>query len=74
MCWQLDPKQRCKFSDLVKNFDEYLTSEEKEQFKRMEQSVVKVEKRLSQKRISQRDVSNETQLDCNDHVSTNQKN
>ena len=67
MCWQLDPKQRWKFSDVVKNFDAYLTTEEKEQHKRLEQSVVKVEKRLSQKRISHR-VSNEYQMDCNDQV------
>ena len=68
MCWQLDPKQRWKFSDLVKKFDTYLTTDEKEQLKRLEQSVVKVEKRLSQKRISQRDVSNEYQIDCSDQV------
>ena len=68
MCWQLDPKQRGKFSDLVKNFDAYLMTEEKEQYKRLEESVVQVEKRLSQKRMSQRDVSNENQMDCNDQV------
>ena len=38
MCWQLDPKKRCSFSDLVKTFETYLTSEEKENYKRLEQN------------------------------------
>ena len=39
MCWELDPKQRSSFSDLVKTFETYLTSEEKENYKRLEQNV-----------------------------------
>ena len=41
MCWQVDPKQRCNFPDLVKTFDTLLTTEEKEKFKRLEQSIFK---------------------------------
>ena len=41
MCWQLDPKKRCSFSDLVKTFETHLTSEEKEDYKKLEQSIIK---------------------------------
>ena len=40
MCWQLDPKQRCNFSDLVKIFKNLLTTEEKEVYKQMEQNII----------------------------------
>ena len=43
MCWQLDPKQRCNFSDLVKIFKNLLTTEEKEVYKQMEQNITKHE-------------------------------
>ena len=43
MCWKLDPKQRCNFSDLVKTFKTLLTTEEKESYKRLEQSIIKKE-------------------------------
>ena len=36
MCWQLDPNQRCDFSDLVKVFETLLTFEEKEKYKMLE--------------------------------------
>ena len=39
MCWQLDSDKRGSFSDLVKTFETYLTSEEKENYKRLEQNV-----------------------------------
>ena len=39
MCWQLDPDKRGSFSYLVKTFETYLTSEEKENYKRLEQNV-----------------------------------
>ena len=39
MCWQLDPDKRGSFSDLVKTFETYLTYEEKENYKRLEQNV-----------------------------------
>jgi serine/threonine protein kinase len=32
MCWKLDPKQRCSFSDLVETFKMHLTTEEKENY------------------------------------------
>ena len=37
MCWHLDPKKRCSFSELVKIFETHLTSEEKENYKCLEQ-------------------------------------
>ena len=43
MCWQIDPKQRCNFSDLVKIFETFLTTEEKEKHKRLEQNITKYE-------------------------------
>ena len=50
MCWQLDPKKRCSFSDLIKIFETLLTTEEKEKYKRLEQNILKKE---SNKEISQ---------------------
>ena len=43
MCWQLDPKQRCNFLDLVKIFKNLLTTEEKDMYKQMEQNITKHE-------------------------------
>ena len=43
MCWQLDPKKRCNFTDLVKIFKTQLNSEEKEKYYRLEQSIIKKE-------------------------------
>ena len=40
-CWQVDPKKRCSFSDLVKTFETLLTNEEKEKYKIMEQNTIK---------------------------------
>jgi hypothetical protein len=37
MCWQLNPKERWSFSDLVLFFETYLTVDEKEEYKRIEQ-------------------------------------
>ena len=37
MCWQLNPKERWSFSDLVLFFETYLTPDEKEEYKRIEQ-------------------------------------
>mgnify|MGYP001391824607 CR=1 FL=1 len=42
-CWQVDPKKRCSFSDLVKTFETLLTNEEKEKYKIMEQNIIKSE-------------------------------
>ena len=39
MCWHSKPKQRSSFSDLVKTFDTYLTTEEKENVQRLEQNI-----------------------------------
>ena len=36
MCWHPKPKQRSSFSDLVKIFETYLTTEEKENIQRLE--------------------------------------
>merc|ERR1719350_1040362 len=47
MCLQLDPNQRCSFSDLVKTFETYLMSEEKENYERLEQSVIESQKKMS---------------------------
>jgi serine/threonine protein kinase len=41
MCWQLDPKQRSSFSDLVKTFETYLTTDEKENLRRLDQNITK---------------------------------
>ena len=43
MCWQLDPEQRCNFSDLVKIFNTLLTTEEKEEYIISEQNFIKTE-------------------------------
>jgi len=40
MCWQLDPKKRCSFSDLVKIFETLLTTEEKENYGQLEQNIM----------------------------------
>ena len=36
MCWQLNPKERWSFSDLVRCFETYLTADEIEEYKRIE--------------------------------------
>ena len=46
MCWQLDPEQRCNFSDLVKIFNTLLTTEEKEKYVILEQNFAKNEAKL----------------------------
>ena len=48
-CWQLDPKKRCNFSDLTKIFETLLTTEEKENYKRLEQTIInnKAEQEIS---------------------------
>ena len=38
MCWHLDPKQRSSFSELVKTFETYLTTEEMENYRKLEES------------------------------------
>ena len=43
MCWQLDPEKRCNFSDLVKIFNNLLTTEEKEKYIILEQNFAKFE-------------------------------
>ena len=43
MSWEIDPKKRCNFTDLVTIFETHLTSEEKEKYKRLEQSISKKE-------------------------------
>ena len=47
MCWQLDPDKRGSFSDLVKTFETYLTSEEKENYKRLEENVTESKAKMS---------------------------
>ena len=37
ICWHSNPKHRASFSDLVQTLETYLTSEEKENYKRLEQ-------------------------------------
>ena len=46
MCWHLNPKQRSSFSDLVETFENYLTTEEKDNNKTLEQYLVKDETKL----------------------------
>ena len=58
MCWQLDPKQRCNFSDLVKIFKNLLTIEEKEAYKQMEQNITKHE--------AKQEISNAFAMSTND--------
>jgi hypothetical protein len=58
MCWQLDPKQRCNFSDLVKIFKNLLTTEEKKVYKQMEQNITKHE--------AKHEISNDFAMSTND--------
>mgnify|MGYP001167071080 CR=1 FL=1 len=46
MCWHINPKQRSSFSDLVGTFELYLTTQEKDNYKRLEQNLVKDETML----------------------------
>ena len=39
-CWQLNPKERWTFTYLVDYFETYLTSEEKDEYKRLEDKYV----------------------------------
>ena len=54
MCWKLDPKKRCNFTDLVKIFETHLSTDEKEKYKRMEQNIFK--------NLAKQDVSKEAIL------------
>ena len=40
MCWRSNPKQRSSFLNLVQTFETYLTTEEKEDLKRLEQNTI----------------------------------
>ena len=51
MCWQLDPKKRCNFTDLVKIFETHLSTDEKQNYKIMEQNIIK--------NVAKQDVSKE---------------
>ena len=46
MCWHINPKQRSSFSDLVETFESYLTTEEIDNYKTLEQNLVKDETKL----------------------------
>ena len=59
MSWVLDPKKRCNFTDLVKIFETHLTSEEKENYKRLEQSISKKE---AKKEISYSNMQENNQM------------
>ena len=41
MCWHSKPKQRSSFSNLVQTFETYLTTEEKDGLRRLEQNITK---------------------------------
>jgi len=68
MCWQLDPNKRCSFSDLIKIFETLLTTEEKENYKRMKQDISKME---SNQEISQEAKSSNNVQDDVSAKSTN---
>ena len=57
MCWELDPKQRCSFLDLVKTFETYLTTEEKENYKRLEQNIIETKEKISKRKESKHETS-----------------
>ena len=59
MCWHLDPKQRSSFSDLVKTFETHLTSEEKENYKRLEQNFTESKAKISKRREPKHEIFNE---------------
>ena len=42
-CWQLNPKERSTFTDLVDFFESYLTSEEQEEYRRLEDKYVEIQ-------------------------------
>ena len=42
-CWQLNPKERWTFTDLVDYFESYLDSKEKEEYKRLEDKYVEMQ-------------------------------
>ena len=46
MCWHINPKKRSSFSELVETFETYLTTEEQDNYKRLEQNLVKDETSL----------------------------
>ena len=58
MCWQLDPKKRCNFSDLVKIFETFLTTQEMENYKRLEQNIIESKEKMS-KREPEQEISHE---------------
>ena len=53
LCWQLDPQQRCNFSDLVKIFETLLTTQEKENYKRLEENIIESKAKLSKREPKQ---------------------
>ena len=59
MCCHLDPKQRSSFSDLVKTFETHLTSEEKENYKRLEQNFTESKAKISKRREPKHEIFNE---------------
>ena len=64
----MDPNKRCSFSDLIKIFETLLTTEEKENYKRMKQNISKME---SNQEISQEAKSSNNVQDDVSAKSTN---
>ena len=62
-CWKLDPKLRWSFSDLVEYFETYFTTEEKEEYKRLEKSYKEMHNLVNDefKMSSKRKISTDSQ-------------
>ena len=59
MCWQLDPKKRCSFSDLVKIFETLLTTQEKENYRQLEKNIIENEEKMPKGSKPKDRISNE---------------
>ena len=72
-CWQLDPKQRWTFTDLVEYFETYLLPTEKEEHKRLEDKYVEMQNIIKIVATSEEIIGEKIENECKPPVEATTK-